>query len=102
MNLSDDFLSRWEHIISGIDEKTAVPLECIKKVIIRLDGRRRKTINFQTLKKQGLALEEIEVLITRQLAELSDDVHDVEFVLDIPAVAEMVQPHTNKILNGLK
>jgi hypothetical protein len=102
MNLSDDFFERWEHIISGIDEKTAIPLECIKKVVIRLDGRRRKTINFQTLKKQGLALDEIEAIITRQLAELSDDVHDVEFVLDIPAVAEMVQPHTNKILNRLK
>lgn len=101
MNLSDDFLERWEHIISGIDEKTAVPLECIKKVVIKLDGRRRKTINFQTLKKQGLALEEIEILITRQLAELANDVYDVEFVLDVPAVAGLVQPHTNKLLNGL-
>ena len=101
MNLSDDFLERWEHIISGIDEKTAVPLECIKKVVIKLDGRRRKTINFQTLKKQGLALEEIEILITRQLADLSDEVSDVEFVLDVTAVAGLVQPHTNKLLNGL-
>lgn len=101
MKLSDDFLEKWEHIISGIDEKTAVPLECIKKVIIKIEGRRQKTINFHTLKKQGLELEEIEILITRQLAELGDEVQDIEFVLDVNAVAEMVQPETNKILSGL-
>lgn len=101
MNLSDDFLEQWEHIISGIDEKTAIPLECIKKVIIKIEGRRRKTINFQTLKKQGLELDEIEVIISRQLAELGDEVQDLEFVLDINAVAELVQPETNRILSGL-
>lgn len=101
MNLSDDFLEKWEHIISGIDEKTAIPLECIKKVIIKIEGRRRKTVNFQTLKKQGLELDEIELIISRQLAELGDEVQDLEFVLDINAVAELVQPETNRILSGL-
>jgi Tfp pilus assembly protein PilO len=101
MNLSDDFLEKWEHIISGIDEKTAIPLECIKKVIIKIEGRRRKTINLQALKKQGLELDEIELVISRQLAELDDLVQDLEFVLDVNAVAELVQPETNRILSGL-
>jgi hypothetical protein len=101
MNLSDDFLEKWEHIISGIDEKTAIPLECIKKVIIKIEGRRRKTINLQSLKKQGLELDEIELVISRQLAELDDLVQDLEFVLDVNAVAELVQPETNRILSGL-
>jgi hypothetical protein len=101
MMLNDDFKEKWEHIISGIDEKTAVPLECIKKVIIKLDGRKRKTINFHTLKKQGVEFDEMELIISRQLAELGDKVQDIEFVLDINAVAQLVQPETNKILNGL-
>lgn len=101
MNLSNDFLEQWEHIISGIDEKTAIPLECIKKVIIKIEGRRRKTINLQSLKKQGLELDEIELVISRQLAELGNLVQDLEFVLDVNAVAELVQPETNRILSGL-
>ena len=59
MQLSDDFLDRWEKIIAEVN-KTDIPLECIKKVVIKLTGGRQKTINLQTLSKQGLALEEIE------------------------------------------
>ena len=34
MQVSDDFLEQWEHIIAGVN-KTDVPLECIKKVVIK-------------------------------------------------------------------
>lgn len=101
MKLSDDFIDRWEHIISDVTEKTMIPLECIEKVIIRYQPRRRKTINFRTLKRQGLEVEEIEVLLTRQLDELGDDVTDLEFIVDVHAVAEIIQPETNRILEKL-
>ena len=100
MKLSDDFVEKWEHIISSVN-KTSVPFECIKKVIIKLEGRRRKTINFQTLRRQGLSFEELEMLLNRQLEELGEDVIDLEFIVDVNAVAEIVQPETNRILNGL-
>jgi hypothetical protein len=100
MQLSDDFVAKWEHIISSV-QKTSVPIECIKKVIMKLDGRRRKTINFQTLKRQGLAIDEIEMLLNRQLEELGEEVIDLEFIVDVTAVAQIVQPETNRILNGL-
>ena len=100
MKLSDDFVEKWEHIISSV-HKTSVPLECIKKVIIKLDQRRRKTINFQVLRRQGLSLEEIELLLNRQLEEYGTEVVDLEFIVDVTAVAEIVQPETNKILHGL-
>lgn len=100
MKLSDDFVEKWEHIISSV-HKTSVPLECIKKVIIKLDQRRRKTINFQVLRRQGLSLEEIELLLNRQLEEYGNEVVDLEFIVDVTAVAEIVQPETNKILHGL-
>jgi hypothetical protein len=39
MQLNDDFLDQWEHIIAGVN-KTDVPLECIKKVVVKLkEGR---------------------------------------------------------------
>ena len=101
MQFSDDFLDKWEHIISEVN-KTDIPLECIKKVIIRLSGRKQKTINLATLKQQGLEIEEVELVVTRTLTELGEEVRDVDFVIDITEVAKLVQPETDKLLSGLK
>lgn len=101
MPLSDDFLSRWERIISEVN-KTDVPLECIKKVVIKLTGGRQKTINLQTLQKQGLALEEIENILTRTFGAYDNEIRDVDFVVDPEAVAGLVQPETDKLLKGMK
>jgi hypothetical protein len=101
MPFSDEFLAMWEHIIEEV-HKTEVPLECIKKVVIKLHGKRQKTINLQTLRRQGLDSEELETVLTRTLLELDDQVRDVEFLVDIGAVAELVQPETDKLLNNLK
>jgi len=100
MQLSDDFLDRWEKIIAEVN-KTDIPLECIKKVVIKLTGGRQKTINLQTLAKQGLALEEIENMLTRTLNELEAEIRDVDFVVDTNAVADLVQPETDKLLGKL-
>jgi hypothetical protein len=101
MPFSDEFLAMWEHIIEEV-HKTEVPLECIKKVVIKLHGKRQKTINLQTLRRQGLDSEELETVLTRTLLELDDQVRDVEFLVDIGAVAELVQPETDKLLNNIK
>ena len=100
MQLSDDFLDRWERIVADVN-KTDVPLECIKKVVIKLTGGRQKTINLQTLARQGLALEEIESMLTRKLNELEAEIRDVDFVVDPNAVADLVQPETDKLLGKL-
>ena len=86
----------------GLTDASGKPIEITGDVVPTNSPEFNAGKGLSNAEKQGLALEEIEILITRQLAELSDEVHDVEFVLDIPAVAEMVQPHTNKILNGLQ
>lgn len=100
MQFSDEFLDRWENIINEVN-KTDVPLECIKKVIVRLAGKKQRTINLHTLRKQGLDMDEIEFVLTRTLAEFEDQIRDVDFVVDIAAVAQIVQPETDKLLNGL-
>jgi hypothetical protein len=100
MQLSDDFLDRWERIVADVN-KTDVPLECIKKVVIRLQGKRQRTINIHTLQKQGLAIEEIEAMLTRTFTELDPEIVDVDFIVDIGSVAEMVQPETDKLLGKL-
>lgn len=101
MQLSDDFLDKWERIIAEVN-KTDIPLECIKKVVIKLTGGRQRTVNLKTLEKQGLALEEIESMLTRTLTELEHEIRDVDFVVDPSAVAELVQPETDKLLDKIK
>ena len=100
MPFSDEFIQQWEHIIEEVN-KTEVPLECIKKVVIRLHDRRQKTINLSTLRRQGLDLEELEVVLTRTLTELGDSVRDIDFVVDVNQVAKLVQPETDKLLKDL-
>lgn len=101
MQFSEDSLNKWENLINEVN-KTEVPLECIKKIVVRLNGKKQKTINLGTLRKQGLDWEEIETVITRTLSSYGDTVADLEFVLDIVSVAEIIQPETDKLLSSLK
>jgi hypothetical protein len=101
MQFSDEFLEKWEHIIAEVN-KTEVPLECIKKVIIKLEGRKQRTLNLATLKRQGLDMEDLEIVLTRTLTDLGDTVRDIDFVVDVTEVAKIVQPETDKILSNLK
>ena len=100
MQHSDDFLDQWENIIAGVN-KTDVPLECIKKVVIKLKEGRQKTINVHSLLRQGLELEEVETMLTRFFHENDHVIRDVDFVVDISAVAALVQPETDKLLGKL-
>lgn len=97
---NDEFLDRWEHLINEVN-KTEVPLEFIKKIVIRLNGKKQKTINLGTLRKQGLDWEEIETVVTRTLTAYGDTVCDLDFVVDIVSVAELIQPETDKLLKDL-
>jgi len=100
MLFSDEFLDKWEHLIKEAP-KTEVPLECLKKIIIKMHGKRQRTVNLDVLRKQGLDIEEIEVVLTRTLLELDQRVRDIEFVVDTVLVAELVQPETDKLLKNL-
>ena len=99
MPFSDEFTEKWEHILRDIDV-TEIPLECLKKVVIRLSGRKQKTINIQLLKRKGFEFHEIELMINRTLSELDLHIEDVEFIVDVEMVAEIVQPATDKLLKG--
>jgi hypothetical protein len=101
MQLSDEFLDQWDHIISSV-EKTDVPVECINKIILRLVGGRQRTINVLKLRKQGLDYDGIEQVLSTHFEEYEDSIKDVEFILDIGAVAQLIQPETDKLLSNLK
>ena len=100
MQFSEEFLEKWEHIVNEVN-KTNVPLECIKKIVVRLHGKKQRTINLQLLKKQGLDGDELETVVSRILEELGEQVYDLNFVVDVIEVAKLIQPETDKLLTGL-
>jgi hypothetical protein len=54
-----------------------------------------------TLLKQGLELEEVESILTRYFSENDNLIRDVDFVVDVAAVAMLVQPETDKLLGKI-
>lgn len=100
MQHNDEFFTHWERIVAEVS-KTDVPLECIKKVVVKLNGGRQKTINVHSLLRQGLELEEIETMLTRFFHENESAIRDVDFVVDVTSVASLVQPETDKLLGKL-
>jgi hypothetical protein len=97
---NDEFITHWERIVAEVN-KTDVPLECIKKVVVKLNSGRQKTINVHSLLRQGLELTEVETMLTRFFNENNNQIRDVDFVVDVTAVADLVQPETDKLLGKL-
>ena len=100
MQLDHDFLKKWENIVSDVD-KEHCPISCVKKVIFRTTDRRQKTINLKTLRRQGLDDESIETAVSKFISDHEDDIMSMELVLDVEAVAEIIQPETDKLLKDL-
>lgn len=98
--MSPELFQRWEHIVDDV-EKSKIPIQFIKKITIRLKQRRRKTINVQSLFKQGLDVEELEEVVSKRLEEYDQDMLGIDFTLDIESIAEFVQPETDHILRKL-
>ena len=106
IKLSTEFLDKWKHIINDV-EKSDIPTHLIDKLVIRLYGEgdpdseemHVQTIDITSLKDQGYISEEIEDVINETLYELNDYIDSIDFFLDIDAVAQEVQPETDKILN---
>ena len=98
--MSPEFIEKWERLLEDVD-KQKIPVEFIKKIILKLQGRRQHTINIQRLMEQGLYPEEIEDVISTKLIELDELVIGIEFILNVESIAEVVQPETDRLLNGL-
>lgn len=98
--MSPEIFTKWEHIVNDV-EKTKIPVEFIKKLVLKLKNKRQRTINISLLIKQGFDTEEIEEAVTRKLQEFDEDMIGIEFILDIEGIAKVVQPETDKMLKHL-
>jgi hypothetical protein len=98
--MSPEFIQKWETLLQDVD-KNKVPIEFIKKIILKLRGKKQKTINVERLLDQGFDPDDIEDIVSRKLIELDDSVVGIEFILNVQTIADFVQPETDKLLNGL-
>jgi len=98
--MSPDFIKKWEHILEDV-EKQKIPIQFIKKLVIKLEGKRQHTINIQRLLLQGLDPDQVELAVSKKLHELDDEIISIEFVLNVESIAEIVQPETDRLLNKL-
>lgn len=98
--MSPEFVEKWEHILEDV-EKNKIPVQFIKKLIIKLEGKRQQTINIEKFLNQGLNPEQIEDAVSRKLQELDDLIVSVEFILNVQSIADTVQPETDKLLGKL-
>jgi len=98
--MSPEFISKWEHILEDV-EKNKIPVEFIKKLVIKLQGKKQQTINIQKFLQQGLNPDQIEEAVSRKLDELDELIVSVEFVLNVQSIADTVQPETDRLLGKL-
>jgi len=98
--MSPNFFDKWENILEGV-EKNRIPIQFVKKIVVKLKGKRQHTININSLIKQGFEPDYIEEIVNKKLYELDDDIVNLEFILNIETIADTVQPETDKLLSGL-
>lgn len=98
--MSPDFIRKWEHILADV-EKQKIPIQFLKKLVIKLEGKKQHTINIQRLLSQGLDSDQVEIAVSNKLQELDNDIISIEFVLNVESIAEVVQPETDRLLNKL-
>ena len=99
MLLDHDFLKRWEDIVNEVD-KDHCPITCVKKVIFRT-RQGQKTINLRSLRRQGIDDDSIEQAVSSFIEDNEPIIRSMELVLDVEAVAGIVQPETDKLLKGM-
>ena len=98
--MTPEYLRKWEHILEDV-EKSKVPIQFLKKIVVRLVGKKQHTVNVHSLLKQGLEPEEIEQIVSRKLYELDPLITSFVFVLNVETIAETVQPETDRLLSKL-
>ena len=94
-------LEKWKQVIDSIDQEM-IPIDVVKKVVFKLEGGKQKTINLSTLRKQGLDIEDIEVVVNKNMTTITDKgIVKLDFVVDVNAVADRIEPLTKRYLEKL-
>jgi len=91
---------QWEEIVEAVD-KTDVPVQCLKRLTIKLENGRRRQISITKLRKQGMPEEQIQVIINHTLEMMGAEIKSIDFIVDVESVAKMVKPHSKELLDKI-
>jgi len=101
MNLPCSKIDKWKQVIDSVDQDI-IPIDVVKKVVFKLENGKQKTINLTTLRKQGLDIEDIEVVVNKHMAVITEQgIVKLDFIVDLDAVADRIEPLTNNYLGKL-
>lgn len=101
MNLIHKRLDKWKKVLESIDQDM-IPIDVVKKVVFKLEDGKQRTINLGQLRKQGLDIEDIEVVVSKNLGSIHDkEVVKLDFIVDVAAVANRIEPLTKGYLQKL-
>jgi hypothetical protein len=96
--LSDEFYDRWQHLLEDI-EMSDVPLEFVREISVNMSDGSVVTFDISTMIAKNFLASDIERTIEEFLAEHDDEVGNIEFHINIRAVAEEVTDKVSKILD---
>ena len=100
MTDESEFYDKWEQILEDV-EKHRIPIQFIKKMVLKLEGKRQHTINIQKLLNSGLDPDQVEEAVNKKIVEYDDILVTIEFILNIESIANTVQPATDNLLKNL-
>lgn len=98
--MTPEFLEKWNNILETV-EKNKIPIQFIKKMVLKLHGKKQQTINIERLMNQGLDVSQIEEAVSRKIGEIEQEIVSIEFVLDVKTISETIQPETDQLLKDL-
>ena len=90
----------WEEIVEAVD-KTDVPVQCLKRLTIKLENGKRKQISITKLRKQGMPEEQIQVIINHTLEMMAAEIKSIDFIVDVESVSKMVKPYSKELLDKI-
>lgn len=96
---SDDFYKKWEHLITTI-EISDVPMRFIKEVVVHFVNDDTMIFDITEMLSDTSTVDKVEKEIEIFLEKNDKFIHNVDFVINIPAVADEINDKTQRLLNG--
>lgn len=95
---SDEFYDRWQYLLEDID-MSEIPMNFVREITVNTANGQTIRFDVSALLDKGLKVEEIEAIIEGFLLENDEDVLNIEFHINIKAVADEVTTKVSKILD---
>jgi hypothetical protein len=97
-NFSPEFYERWEHLINSV-EVTDVPMRLIREINVTFNDANSVVFDVEQMLSHGHNPAEIEECIEDFLESHAETIANVDFHINITALASEVEHKTNKLLD---